>query len=123
MDDSNAAGASSRDGCLRPALLILALVLGTVCCLLGGLVAAATRPGGITLGLDTFSLSVETRLDTFRIGYIYQFAGLDGACVREESLVVVYSPLEVRRIPGCHCTLSGPNFQPVVIQCEEQGLR
>jgi hypothetical protein len=125
MDDANAAGAGSgrRDGCLRPALLILFLALGTVCCLLGGLIAAATQPGGITLGLDTFSLSIETRLDTFRISYVYQFSGLDGPCVREDSLVVVYNPLEVRRIPGCHCTISGPGFLPVVILCEEQGLR
>ena len=116
-------GFRRRDGCLRPALLILALALLTGCCLLGGVVAAAARPGGITLNLGTLVLSVETRLDTFRIGYVYPFAGLDGPCVREDTLVVLYSPFEVRRIPGCHCTLSGPDFLPVVIQCAEQGAR
>ena len=124
-DDASAAWAGSRrrDGCLRPALLILALALLVGCCLLGGVVAAAAQPGGITLSLGTLALSVETRLDTFHIGYVYQFAGLDGPCVREDALVVIYSPFEVRRIPGCHCTLSGPDFLPVVIQCAEQGTR
>lgn len=117
------AGSGRRDGCLRPALALLALTLALGCCLLGGLVAAATQPGGITLSLGTLQLSLQTRLDTFRIGYVQQFAGLDGQCIREDTLILIYNPLELRRIPGCHCTVSGPDFQPVIILCEEQGLR
>ena len=117
------AGFTRRDGCLRPALTILVLAALVSCVLLGGVVAAARRPGGIALSLGSLQLSVETRLDTFRISYAYQFSGLDGPCLQEETLVLIYDPLEVRRIPGCHCTIAGPDFTPVTILCEQQGVR
>ncbi len=104
-------------GCLIPALLALLAVIALPCCLLMAIIVAAAAPEGFAIGSDETGFTAELRPTHFSARLYYQEFGPDSLCYREESLTILFDPLEVRRVPGCQCAVPGPDFSRQLEPC------
>ncbi|GEM_PF-6537907 len=109
-----------RHGCLIASLLALFVVLMIPCALLTAILIAAAPPGGFEIGEDSLSFSADLRQDMFRARFHYQDPAQETLCYRDETITIRFNPLEIQRVPGCQCVVSGPDSRYEVIDCGGQ---
>ncbi len=103
-------GCAWRRGCLLLSLAVLLLAVLAPCALAAGVVLAAAQPGGFEVGRDSLRFSALLWPGEFRLRLRFRdiLWPEDALCYRDEALTVLFNPLEVRRVPGCQCVVSGP---------------
>lgn len=112
-----------RRGCLALAVLVIIAAVLLPCGVVGVVLVAASPPGGFHIGEDALSFAADLQPLQFEMQLRYRAPGQesgDTLCYHEQNLVIIFDPLEVRRVPGCQCVTGGADNRYTVIECGEE---
>jgi hypothetical protein len=116
--DPQSAAAQDRRW-LRWGLILLVVALVLPCLLIGGVLLAARQPGGFEVGSQALMFAAEWQPDQF-VARLDRRDLSHGVCYYQETLTLLFDPLEVRRVPGCQCVVAGPDHRYQLMDCAPQ---